>query len=231
MFMKYSSQKPARPCAISTTGLLVSDDPWTGKNTLSLPKTEFPCAPIWPREPLWLKRWADERHYEKLLAAREAAGRASLRAARWPPYATGGIHYGTLLNKVLQRHHRPFAAADGKRACFVPGWDCHGLPIEHQVEKAAGGRFKLDTAEFRKRCEVHALKFVDVIPRRFPAPGIAWACGTIPYLEAGQGLRGDHRAHPGGFAARGLHSTAPSGLCTVAPPTKRRWPRLRWSTL
>src|SRR5512140_2113466 len=94
-----ASAKAHRPAS----HLLVCAPPVDWKNTLNLPKTEFPMrADLARREPLWLKRWADERQYEKLLESRAAAGAPEFVLHDGPPYATGGIHYGTLLNKVLK---------------------------------------------------------------------------------------------------------------------------------
>jgi isoleucyl-tRNA synthetase len=187
------------------------------KSTLNLPKTEFPMrADLARREPLWLKRWADERHYEKLLATREAASAPAFVLHDGPPYATGGIHYGTLLNKVLKDIIVRSQLLMGKRACFVPGWDCHGLPIEHQVEKAAGGRAKLDTAEFRKRCEAHALKFVDVMRADFRRLGCV---GTWdhPYLTLAKGYEATIVRVLAAFARQGLlyRAKRPVHWCTT----------------
>jgi isoleucyl-tRNA synthetase len=152
------------------------------KNTLTLPKTEFPMrADLARREPLWLKRWSEEKQYEKVLAAREAAQAEPYVLHDGPPYPTGGIHYGTLLNKVLKDIIVRSRLLMGKAARFVPGWDCHGLPIEQQVEKQFGGKAKLDTQEFRQRCEAHARKFVDVMRGDFRRLGCLGTWDT-PYL-------------------------------------------------
>src|SRR5450759_2637807 len=100
------------------------------KNTLNLPKTEFPMrADLARREPLWLARWAEDKQYEKVLAAREDARAEPYVLHDGPPYPTGGIHYGTLLNKVLKDIIVRSRLLMGKAARFVPGWDCHGLPL------------------------------------------------------------------------------------------------------
>jgi isoleucyl-tRNA synthetase len=187
------------------------------KNTLSLPKTEFPMrADLARREPLWLKRWADERQYQKLLLAREAASAPAFVLHDGPPYATGGIHYGTLLNKVLKDIIVRSQLLMGKRACFVPGWDCHGLPIEHQVEKAAGGRAKLDTAEFRQRCEAHALKFVDVMRADFRRLGCV-GLWDQPYLTLAKGYEATIVRILVAFARQGLlyRAKRPVHWCTT----------------
>ena len=186
------------------------------KNTLSLPKTEFPMrADLARREPLWLKRWADERHYEKLLAAREASGAPAFVLHDGPPYATGGIHYGTLLNKVLKDIIVRSQLLLGANARFVPGWDCHGLPIEHQVEKAAGGRAKLGTPEFRKLCEAHALKFVDVMRADFRRLGCVGTWDQ-PYLTLAKGYEATIVRILAAFARQGLlyRAKRPVHWCT-----------------
>lgn len=217
MFMKYSSQEARsamRPLYHDSASIRRPVD-W--KSTLNLPKTEFPMrADLARREPLWLKRWADERHYHKLLAAREAASAPAFVLHDGPPYATGGIHYGTLLNKVLKDIIVRSQLLMGKRARFVPGWDCHGLPIEHQVEKAAGGRAKLDTAEFRKRCEAHALKFVDVMRADFRRLGCVGTWDQ-PYLTLSKGYEATIVRVLAAFARQGLlyRAKRPVHWCTT----------------
>src|SRR5262245_1718076 len=152
------------------------------KATLKLPKTEFPMrADLARREPLWLQRWERERSYQKVLAAREAAGAQRFVLHDGPPYPTGGIHYGTVLNKVLKDIVVRSRLLLGYAAPFVPGWDCHGLPIEQQVEKQLGREAKLSAVEFRKRCEAHALKFVDVMRAEFKRLGCVGTWES-PYL-------------------------------------------------
>jgi isoleucyl-tRNA synthetase len=143
------------------------------KATLNLPKTELPMrADLARREPAWLARWADERQYERILEARLAEEAPSFVLHDGPPYPTGGIHYGTVLNKVLKDMVVRSQLIMGKRALFRPGWDCHGLPIEQQVEKELGKDAKtLDAAAFRERCQAHALKFVDVMRAEFKRLG------------------------------------------------------------
>ena len=149
------------------------------------------------REPQWLARWAEaSASTNASWTTREAAGAPAFVLHDGPPYANGGIHYGTLLNKVLKDIVVRSQLLMGKAARFVPGWDCHGLPIEQQVEKQVGAKDKLSVEEFRKRCEAHALKFVDVMRTRVQAPGLRRPVGhALPH--AVQGLRGDHRRQAG----------------------------------
>ena len=119
--------------------LVVSARPVDWKSTLNLPKTEFPMrADLARREPEWLARWAKERQYERILEARLRDEAPEYVLHDGPPYATGAIHYGTVLNKVLKDIVVRSQLLMGKRAVFRPGWDCHGLPIEQQVEKELG---------------------------------------------------------------------------------------------
>ncbi len=175
------------------------------KSTLNLPKTDFPMrADLARREPQWLARWEEERTYERILAAREAAGAPAFVLHDGPPYPTGGIHYGTLLNKVLKDIVVRSQLLMGRAAKFVPGWDCHGLPIEQQVEKQIGGdKAKLSAAEFRGKCEAHALKFVDVMRGEFKRLG-CFGFWATPYLTLSKDYEATIVRQLEGFARGGL---------------------------
>ncbi|MGQ0501889.1 MAG: isoleucine--tRNA ligase [Panacagrimonas sp.] len=126
------------------------------KNTLNLPETAFPMqANLAKREPETLARWEADGLYAQVQAA--TAGNAPYRFVDGPPYANGDIHIGHAVNKVLKDIIVKSRRLDGRHAPFVPGWDCHGLPIELQVEKKFGkvGE-KLNAAEFRARCREYA---------------------------------------------------------------------------
>jgi isoleucyl-tRNA synthetase len=128
------------------------------KHTINLPQTEFPMkADLANREPRWLEFWQSREIYPKLRAA--ARGRPTFILADGPPYANGAIHVGHAVNKVLKDIVVKSRTLDGYDAPYVPGWDCHGLPIEHQVEKThgrVGG--KLDAKAFRAACREYAGK-------------------------------------------------------------------------
>ncbi|VAX05459.1 Isoleucyl-tRNA synthetase [hydrothermal vent metagenome] len=131
------------------------------KSTLNLPKTAFPMkGNLAQREPERLKRWEQMGLYAK---QREIAqGRPKFILHDGPPYANGDIHIGHAVNKVLKDIIVKSRGLDGFDAPYVPGWDCHGLPIELQVEKKAGKPgVKLSPAEFRKACRIYAAKQVD----------------------------------------------------------------------
>jgi isoleucyl-tRNA synthetase len=175
------------------------------KKTLNLPKTEFAMrADLAKREPAWLERWARERQYERVLEARAAAGAPAFVLHDGPPYPTGGIHYGTVLNKVLKDIVVRSQLVMGRRALFRPGWDCHGLPIEQQVEKELGKDAKaLDAPAFRRKCEEHALKFVDVMRGEFKRLGCVgdW---DHPYLTLAKDYEATIVRQLAEFTRRGL---------------------------
>ncbi len=159
------------------------------KATLNLPKTEFPMrADLARREPEWLARWQRDRQYEQILDARRRDGAGKYVLHDGPPYATGAIHYGTVLNKVLKDIVVRSQLIMGRVAEFRPGWDCHGLPIEQQVEKSASKSGQtgkdaraLDPVAFRQQCEAYALKFVDIMRTEFKRLG-CFGNWDDPYL-------------------------------------------------
>lgn len=131
------------------------------KDTLNLPETEFPMrGNLAQREPKMLKQWQDDDLYGIIRAARK--GRKSFILHDGPPYANGNIHLGHAVNKILKDVIIKSKTLSGFDAPYVPGWDCHGLPIELQVEKKHGkpGK-KLTAAEFRVKCREYAAKQVD----------------------------------------------------------------------
>ena len=109
------------------------------KTTLNLPQTGFPMrANLTQREPEILSRWKSGHLYAKMVARRRNRPKFVLHDG--PPYANGHIHIGHALNKLLKDIIVKYRAMSGAWAEFVPGWDCHGLPIEHQVDKSLGKR-------------------------------------------------------------------------------------------
>ena len=126
------------------------------KNTLNLPQTDFPMkANLAQREPEMIAHWERLGLYRLLREARRGAPKFVLHDG--PPYANGEIHIGHAVNKVLKDIIVKARSLDGKDAPYVPGWDCHGLPIELQVEKKVGkAGVKVDARAFRKACRVYA---------------------------------------------------------------------------
>ena len=131
------------------------------KDTLNLPKTDFPMrGNLAQREPQALKRWEEKRLYRRIREARSGCDKFILHDG--PPYANGDIHIGHAVNKVLKDIIVKSRTLDGYDAPYVPGWDCHGLPIELQVEKRVGkpGQ-KVSAAEFRQACRDYARSQVE----------------------------------------------------------------------
>ena len=147
------------------------------KDTLNLPKTDFPMkANLATREPEMVKVWDQTRLYEQIQKAREGAELFVLHDG--PPFANGDVHMGTALNKILKDLVVKSKTMAGFRAPYVPGWDCHGLPIEYKVVKETRG---LAPVEVRKHCEAFARKFVDLQREQFKRLGVTgdW---ERPYL-------------------------------------------------
>ncbi|MDR1840917.1 MAG: isoleucine--tRNA ligase [Holophagales bacterium] len=158
------------------------------KYPVLLPKTEFPMKADLPqREPKRLEKWNSEKLYERIEATRRAdnsAGRGKGRRILHdgPPYANGAIHMGHAMNKILKDIVVKSLWLDGYESPYVPGWDCHGLPVEHAVEKNLGTkRREITRAEFLAKCRSYAQKWVDVQRTGFQRLGVlgAW---QEPYI-------------------------------------------------
>ncbi|MEX5561947.1 isoleucine--tRNA ligase [Pseudophaeobacter sp. 1A16562] len=165
---------------------MCADTPQTPdyKNTLNLPKTDFPMRAGLPkREPAWLERWAKIGVYDRLRENNE--GREPFTLHDGPPYANGHLHIGHALNKTIKdmivRSHQMM----GYDARYVPGWDCHGLPIEWKIEeqyrKKGKNKDAVPVIEFRQECRAFADEWVDIQREEFKRLGITgnWA---NPYL-------------------------------------------------
>ena len=141
------------------------------KKTLNLPETSFPMkANLVQREPEILKAWDKNDAYSAMLSSSGSKGFYSLHDG--PPYANGHIHLGTALNKVLKDIVIKSRNMQGWQAPYVPGWDCHGLPIEHKVEQELGEKKKImPQHSVRKACRKYAEKFVDIQRKEFKRLG------------------------------------------------------------
>ena len=147
------------------------------KETLNLPKTDFPMkANLATREPEMLQKWQQADLYEQIQAARANAELFVLHDG--PPFANGDVHMGTALNKILKDLVVKSKTMAGFRAPYVPGWDCHGLPIEYKVVKESRG---LSPLEVRQKSEAFARKFVDVQREQFKRLGV-FGDWEHPYL-------------------------------------------------
>jgi isoleucyl-tRNA synthetase len=156
------------------------------KQTILLPQTDFPMrANLAQREPQVLARWAQERVYERALEQRSAA--PSYVFHDGPPYANGHLHYGHVLNKTLKDFVVKYQTLAGRLTRYVPGWDCHGLPIELNVERALGPkRGEMAPIHLRAACRKEAEKWVGVQRKELQRLGVF---GTFdqPYLTLDPG--------------------------------------------
>ncbi len=142
------------------------------KLTLNLPKTEFPMkANLVTKEPEIIKAWEEMGLYKKI---RESSkGRPLWVLHDGPPYANGHIHMGTAFNKVLKDIIVKSRQMAGFDSPYVPGWDCHGLPIEHKVDQELGqDRFKMSQVEIRQYCRRYAERFIDIQRQEFKRLGV-----------------------------------------------------------
>ena len=142
------------------------------KQTLNLPQTSFAMkANLAQREPGYLQRWVDQDIYKQIRDARKDAKPFILHDG--PPYANGDIHVGHALNKILKDIIVKAKTLSGFNAPYVPGWDCHGLPIELQVEKKVGkAGVKVDATTFRKKCREYAAKQITIQRESFKRLGV-----------------------------------------------------------
>ncbi len=159
------------------------------KDTLNLPQTGFPMkANLTQKEPDMLGFWEEKKIYRKIQEKNK--GKNAYMLHDGPPYANGHIHIGHALNKILKDIIVKYKAMQGFYSPYVPGWDCHGLPIELQVDKNLGEKKdKIDALEKRKLCREYAKKFVDIQRDEFKRLGVFgdWA---EPYLTMSYGYEG-----------------------------------------
>lgn len=142
------------------------------KNTLNLPRTDFPMKADLPRrEPGIIKSWEDSGLYLKIRAKRKGKKKYILHDG--PPYANGSIHMGHALNKLLKDMVVRYQTMRGFDSPYVPGWDCHGLPVEHQLFKELKmTKYDIDQVSFRKKAYDYATRYVDIQRREFKRLGI-----------------------------------------------------------
>lgn len=158
------------------------------KDTLNLPQTSFPMkADLANREPDRLKRWASENLYDVIRV--KSQGREKYILHDGPPYANGHIHIGHSLNKILKDIIVKYKTMRGYDSFYVPGWDCHGLPIEHQCLKDMGKKKEeVERVDFRKQARKYAEKFVEIQREEFKRLGVfgEW---DHPYLTMNYGYQ------------------------------------------
>ena len=149
------------------------------KDTILLPETGFPMrGDLTKNEPVRLKKWEDTELYERILSRRMAQGAPRFLLHDGPPFANGDVHMGTALNKILKDLVLKSKTMAGYAAPYVPGWDCHGLPIEFKVVQKARD---LDAAEIRRRCAEFAKGFIDIQRTSFRRLGV-FGDWENPYL-------------------------------------------------
>lgn len=172
------------------------------KHTLNLPKTDFPMkANLARREPDMIRKWAEMNAAGAMTAASGASGSYILHDG--PPYANGHIHMGTALNKILKDIIVKSRNMNGYACEYVPGWDCHGLPIEHKVEQDLKGKRKdLPVLTVRRLCREYASKWIDIQREEFMRLGVLgdWANPYLSMLPAYEAATASNLAD---FVAKG----------------------------
>jgi len=160
------------------------------KSTLNLPQSKFPMKADLPkREPLFLKEWQDKDIYG--LIRRKSQGKQKYILHDGPPYANGDIHIGHALNKTLKDIVVKYKTMRGCDSAYVPGWDCHGLPVEHQLFKELGiSKYQIGQIEFRKRAYDYAMRFVNVQKEQFQRLGV-FGDWDNPYLTLDKGYEAE----------------------------------------
>jgi isoleucyl-tRNA synthetase len=172
------------------------------KATINLPRTAFPMKANLPRrEPLLLQEWDRLGIYEAVRASRR--GRPLFTLHDGPPYANGHIHLGQTLNKILKDIVVKSRTMMGRDAPYVPGWDCHGLPIEHHVDRTLGPRKRdMSPLEIRAACREYAQKFIDIQRDEFRRLGV-FGDWNAPYLTIDPGYESTIIEQIGRFARNG----------------------------
>ena len=172
------------------------------KKSLNLPSTGFPMkANLAKREPEMLNQWNEQELHEHI--RKDSKGRPTFILHDGPPYANGYIHIGTALNKILKDIIVRSRQMSGFDAVYVPGWDCHGLPIEHNVDQELGEKKKkMSMADVRRRCRSYAEKFIDIQRNEFKRLGVMgdW---ENPYLTMNYPYEATIARECGKFAADG----------------------------
>src|SRR5262249_40266005 len=161
------------------------------KDTLNLPRTDFPMkADLVAREPERLKKWYAAKLYEKIQAQR--AGEPKFVLHDGPPFANGDVHIGTALNKILKDIIVKYKTLRGFSAPYIPGWDCHGLPIEFKVtqDMRKAGETSADPATIRKACDAYARKYIDIQREQFKRLGVLGDWDN-PYLTLNKEYEAD----------------------------------------
>ena len=184
------------------------------KNTLNLPQTAFPMkANLAQREPEFLRRWEKDGVYEEMVATGGDKGVFVLHDG--PPYANGHIHIGTALNKILKDIIVKSRNMQGYTAQYVPGWDCHGLPIELKVEQELKEKKKsLPASTVRRICREYASKWLNIQREEFKRLGVMGVWDK-PYITMEPGYEAATARELGNFMSAGavVRSKKPIHWC------------------
>ena len=183
----------------------MSDAKTDYRATLNLPDTPFPMRGDLPkREPGWVRQWEDEDLYQQLRASRQGAPKFVLHDG--PPYANGQIHMGHAVNKILKDMIVKARQLKGLDAAYIPGWDCHGLPIENAIEKKFGRNLPRD--EMQSRSRAYATEQIDIQRTDFKRLGVLgdWEhpYRTMDFSNEADEIRAFKRVVERGFVYRGL---------------------------
>ena len=172
----------------TATGRSMSAQEKGYKDTLSLPQPSFPMrGALVKNEPKRLAQWEKDGLYERIVARRREEGAPRFILHDGPPFANGDVHMGTALNKVLKDLVVKSRTMAGYEVPFVPGWDCHGLPIEFKVVQEARDE---EPAEIRRRCEIFARKWIDIQRESFRRLGV-FGDWDNPYLTLAPGYEAE----------------------------------------
>ncbi|HEY1790305.1 MAG TPA: class I tRNA ligase family protein, partial [Verrucomicrobiae bacterium] len=165
------------------------------KDTLNLPRTDFPMkADLAAREPERLKKWENDGLYSQIQKQRTGAKKFVLHDG--PPFANGDVHIGTALNKILKDIIIKHKTLRGFSSPYVPGWDCHGLPIEFKVSQemrkdpAMADTLNVDPVVIRRACDAYARKFIDIQRTQFKRLGVLGDWDN-PYLTLNREYEAD----------------------------------------
>src|SRR5258706_7336161 len=160
----------------------------TYKDTLNLPQTDFAMkADLVTSEPARLQKWREMHLYKRLLVARSDSPKGKWILHDGRPFANGDIHIGHLINKTLKDVILRFRTMQGFQTPYVPGWDCHGLPIEHKIQQDLGPKLReMSTVEVRGKCHEYAAKYVKIQSEQFQRLGILGEWDD-PYLTMEKG--------------------------------------------
>jgi isoleucyl-tRNA synthetase len=152
----------------------MSDIKKTYKDSLNLPTTAFPMeAKLTQNEPARLKKWRTMNLYQKLMDARANSLQGPWILHDGPPFANGDIHIGHVINKTLKDVILRFRSMQGHQTPYIPGWDCHGLPIEHKIQEQLGSKMReLSTVQIRQKCFEYAKKYAELQSTQFQRMGV-----------------------------------------------------------